>query len=200
MHAYASVAEARAGIGLYLSFYNTKRPFSSIDRQTPGQACFKASQPIPVAAPATKDQMQFRRASASKPVMKHSHSHVLARLLAMLALALQVLLPGSMAVAQSNDVDVSRFICAPSGQISQEGLAAAQRLASLLGEDAPGEPPQDGHCPLCTMVHGVPLPEPVVVAAPVVPIRETVLVRFEPRLVCRAQGPPLGSRGPPTHI
>ncbi|NEI25163.1 IS3 family transposase, partial [Rhizobium leguminosarum] len=35
LHAYKSVPEARVGIGRYLTFYNTRRPHSSLDRQTP---------------------------------------------------------------------------------------------------------------------------------------------------------------------
>jgi len=50
LHAYESVSEARAAIGRYLTFYNSGRPHSSLDRQTPDQAYFKALQPIPVAA------------------------------------------------------------------------------------------------------------------------------------------------------
>jgi len=38
LHAYKSVPEARAGIGRYLAFYNSRRPHSSLDRQTPDQA------------------------------------------------------------------------------------------------------------------------------------------------------------------
>jgi transposase InsO family protein len=45
-----ALQEARAGIGRYLLFYNAKRPHSSLDRQTPGQADFNALQSIPVAA------------------------------------------------------------------------------------------------------------------------------------------------------
>ena len=40
LRAYASVADARASIGRYLSFYNSRRPHSSLDRQTPDQAYF----------------------------------------------------------------------------------------------------------------------------------------------------------------
>jgi len=40
LRAYDTVAEARAAIGRYLSFYNTRRPHSSLDRQTPDQAYF----------------------------------------------------------------------------------------------------------------------------------------------------------------
>ncbi|WQP41051.1 IS3 family transposase (plasmid) [Sinorhizobium medicae] len=38
LHAYKTVSEARVGIGRYLTFYNTRRPHSSLDRQTPDQA------------------------------------------------------------------------------------------------------------------------------------------------------------------
>jgi putative transposase len=50
LHAYTNVPEARAALGKYLAFYNTKRPHSSLDRQTPDQAYFNTPQPIPVAA------------------------------------------------------------------------------------------------------------------------------------------------------
>ena len=50
LHAYVDVPEARAAIGKYLTFYNSKRPHSSLDRQTPDQAYFNALQPIPDAA------------------------------------------------------------------------------------------------------------------------------------------------------
>jgi putative transposase len=38
LHAYKTVSEARVGISRYLTFYNTRRPHSSLDRQTPDQA------------------------------------------------------------------------------------------------------------------------------------------------------------------
>jgi len=50
LHAYQNVPEARAAIGKYLGFYNTKRPHSSLDRQTPDQVYFNTTQSIPVAA------------------------------------------------------------------------------------------------------------------------------------------------------
>jgi putative transposase len=40
LHAYASVPEARASLGRYLTFYNSGRPHSSLDRRTPDQAYF----------------------------------------------------------------------------------------------------------------------------------------------------------------
>ncbi len=40
LRAYDTVSEARASIGRYLTFYNGRRPHSSLDRQTPNQAYF----------------------------------------------------------------------------------------------------------------------------------------------------------------
>ena len=51
LRACDSVPEARASSGRYIDgFYNTPRPHSSLDRQTPDEAYFIAPQPIPVAA------------------------------------------------------------------------------------------------------------------------------------------------------
>jgi putative transposase len=50
VHAYKTVSEARDGIGRYLKFYNTRRPHSSLDRQTPDQAYFNTLAPMMVAA------------------------------------------------------------------------------------------------------------------------------------------------------
>ncbi|WP_416409325.1 IS3 family transposase [Agrobacterium rosae] len=50
LHAYKTVSEARVGIGRYITFYNTRRPHSSLDRQTPDQAYFNALTPMMVAA------------------------------------------------------------------------------------------------------------------------------------------------------
>src|SRR3954463_8482442 len=40
LRAYDTVSEARASIGRYLTFYNGRRPHSSLDRRTPDQASF----------------------------------------------------------------------------------------------------------------------------------------------------------------
>ena len=50
LRAYASVSEARAGIGRYLTFYNRRRPHSSLDGKTPDQAYFNPPTPEAVAA------------------------------------------------------------------------------------------------------------------------------------------------------
>ena len=49
LHAYETVAEARAKLGGYLEFFNSRRPHSSLDRQTPDMVYFK-TQPQVLAA------------------------------------------------------------------------------------------------------------------------------------------------------
>jgi len=49
LHAYEDVAAARSGIGRYFAFYNTRRPHSAIDRQTPDHIYFKSINPLPLA-------------------------------------------------------------------------------------------------------------------------------------------------------
>jgi putative transposase len=49
LHAYESVSAAKAGIGKYFAFFNTRRPHSSLDRQTPDTVYFKN---LPLAAAA----------------------------------------------------------------------------------------------------------------------------------------------------
>jgi putative transposase len=50
LRAYASVSDARAGISRYLTFYNSRRPHSSLDGKTPDQAYFNPPTPEAVAA------------------------------------------------------------------------------------------------------------------------------------------------------
>ena len=49
LKAYTSVAEARASLGRYFTFYNTRRPHQGLDGRTPDQAYFIPSQ-LPAAA------------------------------------------------------------------------------------------------------------------------------------------------------
>jgi putative transposase len=49
LHAYDTVSAAKAGLDRYFQFYNSRRPHSSLDRQTPDQFYFD-SLPLPMAA------------------------------------------------------------------------------------------------------------------------------------------------------
>lgn len=132
--------------------------------------------------------------------MKRGIAYSVARFLAMLAVTAQVLLPGTLAVAASNGVDVSRFICAPSGQLPAEAQAAIELMAELLGDEAPDHEPSDGHCPFCTLVHVIPLPERPTMAAPATFAPDRGYVRYEAGgFVRKAPELPRGSRGPPRH-
>ena len=50
LRAYDSVSAARESLARYLTFYNARRPHSSLDGQTPDRAYLNPSSPIPVAA------------------------------------------------------------------------------------------------------------------------------------------------------
>lgn len=49
LHAYESVSAARSGIARYITFFNTRRPHSALDRRTPDAVYFNAL-PLAVAA------------------------------------------------------------------------------------------------------------------------------------------------------
>jgi len=40
LHDYATVSEARQGIGNYIDFYNQERPYQSLNYRTPTEVCF----------------------------------------------------------------------------------------------------------------------------------------------------------------
>ena len=50
LHAYDSVSVARESLARYLTFYNHRRPHSSLDGQTPDKAYLNPLRPIPIAA------------------------------------------------------------------------------------------------------------------------------------------------------
>ena len=50
LRAYASVSEAKASMNRYIDFYNTKRPHSSLDKQTPDEFYYAALTSLPEAA------------------------------------------------------------------------------------------------------------------------------------------------------
>ena len=50
LRAYESVGQARAGLGRYLDFYNTRRPHTAHGGRTPDQAYAQALPPVAKAA------------------------------------------------------------------------------------------------------------------------------------------------------
>ena len=74
LHAYATVAEARAGIGAWLSFYNEERQHQSLGYRTPRQIyqeglwiCGRSALPTGCASPA------FRASSESGEMLAFAH-------------------------------------------------------------------------------------------------------------------------------
>lgn len=118
----------------------------------------------------------------------------------MVAVTLQALLPGTLAFAEAKGVDVSRFLCAPAGEISPEMRAAVKLLADLAGEPTPAEDPFEEHCSLCTLVHGAPLPQPAAIPPPTAFLQGVLPVRPGLGFPHAVEGPPIGARGPPSHL
>ncbi len=50
LHAYDSASEARSGLERYLTFYNNRRPHSTLDRSTPDEVYFGCREEMPDAA------------------------------------------------------------------------------------------------------------------------------------------------------
>jgi putative transposase len=50
LHAYESVSHAKAGIARYIDFYNSRRPHSSLDKQTPDEFYFATLPAMAIAA------------------------------------------------------------------------------------------------------------------------------------------------------
>ncbi|MEQ9506795.1 MAG: hypothetical protein RLO80_11040 [Hyphomonas sp.] len=124
----------------------------------------------------------------------------LARLLALLALLSQALMPGAMAAAMSRPGDVPAFVCAMPGQDEDKGASAlGAELASLLADKAAGDAPALDHdCHDCVLGQTAALPDVASLAAPALYAEAAdVFPRAEPRFWTVPRGPPLGSRAPP---
>jgi hypothetical protein len=74
LNAYATVAEAKAGIGAWLSFYNEERQHRSLDYRTPRQiyleslwVCGRSALPTGCASPAS------RASSKSREMLAFAH-------------------------------------------------------------------------------------------------------------------------------
>lgn len=121
--------------------------------------------------------------------------------LAVLAISLQIFLPGAVSVAQANGVDTGRFLCTTPGfEPSAEAVETARQLAALLGEEAPDEAPMADDCPLCMLGQAATLPSPVLIVGPAEFPAALPGPQYDPGFVHPPRGPPLGPRAPPAHI
>lgn len=133
--------------------------------------------------------------------MMHRFARRLARCLAVLAVAFQAMVPGMMAYADVQGLDVSRYFCGSSDTLSAGERATVDDIARLLGETPRGQKSgSGGHCPLCTLSHAV-------LAAPPVAVPLPCERRFQRAVIGHAgdphhdtPGPPVGPRGPPLHV
>lgn len=123
-----------------------------------------------------------------------------ARPLAFLLIALYALASVVPAFAGHHTGAGSIFICAPSGQLSDEARQAAAEFAALFGEDLPDEAAAEADCPLCTLAKAH---NAAASAKPVLPLptRERVDFGWETqdfgdKAAFRRAHP----RGPPLHI
>ena len=133
--------------------------------------------------------------------MRSLRRYAITRLLAAIAVILQAVLPGSIAHAHSDGWDVSDLICATPAQLAPESRANVHKLMDLLDDRRPSDLPlDDEHCALCVIAQSATLAEPVILSEPANALVEDDIIRFQTGLVNKAHGPPLGSRGPPSHI
>ncbi len=133
--------------------------------------------------------------------MKRSGKTNIVSLLALVAIAMQVFLPGGLAIAESRGVDISRFICAPFGQeVSKDAENLALQISEVINETDQDPVPFDGHCPLCMLAFGAPLQAPTSISAPLSTKIDTQFPIYVPGLVEDIRGPPVGATGPPELI
>lgn len=119
----------------------------------------------------------------------------LGRHLVVFALFAQLMAP--VALAARSGLDVASLFCAPSGVLSEEALAEAEALLSDLLGDEQEDNGNPAHCPLCVLVHGVPLPEHHLTPLIGFAHQDATTPSFETVVVHRPHGPPLGLRAPP---
>lgn len=112
-----------------------------------------------------------------------------------------LLVPSVQSFAAANSPDLSSLLCSPSHQpLSPSAEAALRDLSALLEEtDGEADPPNE-HCEMCTL-STIALPSPSHSACAAAFIKQpSIYIAFETGLVHKAQGPPSGSRAPPTSL
>lgn len=123
----------------------------------------------------------------------------LARLLAVLALVTQALMPAAMAsAAQRAPGSPFLHFCATPGDgpgAQKIGAELSALLADKAGEAPSADLPHD--CGDCLLASLVPVPEPAQLAMPLSRSVPADTPLYEVRFAAAPRGPPLGSRAPP---
>jgi hypothetical protein len=121
-----------------------------------------------------------------------------ARILAVLALLIQAVMPLAMASAAARAPDLVAHYCSTPGEdpgAVSIGAELSKLLAEKEGKSSQADPPHD--CGDCVLGQPVPVPEMAGLKAPVLQPVPVDTPLFEVRFVETARGPPLGSRAPP---
>ena len=127
---------------------------------------------------------------------------LLARTLALIALATQALMPGSMAAASTHRGDLAAVICAmPGTDMHGVSHVIGSDLAELIAsKSSPAPSDTDQDCPACVIAQTATLPEPVVLKSPITGSLSQTAPVFEVRFAHVPRGPPVGSRAPPVSL
>lgn len=126
----------------------------------------------------------------------------IARIMALLALATQGLMPGMMAAAHTGNPDVPAILCAmPDGTMPDASSGVGSELAKLIAKKTQSDKTDMDHdCPACVVAQTATLPAILVLKEPVKDnVAQTAPV-FEVRFAQVPRGPPVGSRAPPEFL
>jgi putative transposase len=112
LHAYATVAEAKAGIGAWLDFYNEERPHQSLGYRTPRQiyqenlwVCGRSASPTGCASPASPRKLGKPGNARLRP---HLHGATASNGLDIDEVKDKTVIPATMAIAVGADIETGR--------------------------------------------------------------------------------------------
>lgn len=120
---------------------------------------------------------------------------------ARLFICLQLLLPSALSYAAPSHMDLSSFMCSPSGQpLSPSAQQTLKDLAELLGEHRDDTEVPSDHCDMCILSTLALASVDLSFCGQSLGQHVPIYPAFEIGLVHKVHGPPTGSRAPPTFI
>lgn len=129
--------------------------------------------------------------------MRNIFAHKWLRILLSAVVCLQLALPGALALVQPDRLDTASWICAPSGQVSQDGINAIEEFLKHTRHETPGGADGLGHCPFCASVEIVLALPNLVATLPCAGKAQTPLFNDNNDHGRFAISAPLGGRAPP---